>query len=52
MTAPGPAPPTTRSPGSRSLAEGFLVIVIRPEWMRDYDVTREPRAIEATLAAG
>jgi hypothetical protein len=38
-------------PGSRSLAEGFVVIVIRPKWMRDYDVSREPRAIEATFVA-
>ncbi|KJL35210.1 Pyridoxamine 5'-phosphate oxidase [Microbacterium azadirachtae] len=38
-------------PGSRSLAEGFILIMIRPEWMRDYDVSREPRAVEATFAA-
>ena len=36
-------------PGSRSLSEGFVVIAIRPEWMRDYDVEREPRAIETTF---
>nr|MBS1902059.1 pyridoxamine 5'-phosphate oxidase family protein [Actinomycetota bacterium] len=38
-------------PGSRSLAEGFVVIAIRPEWMRDYDIDRDPRAIETTLIA-
>lgn len=38
-------------PGSRSLTDGFIVIAIRPEWMRDYDVAREPRAIETIFAA-
>ncbi|MBS1908076.1 MAG: pyridoxamine 5'-phosphate oxidase family protein [Actinobacteria bacterium] len=37
-------------PGSRSLADGFVVIGIRPRWIRDYDVEREPRAIETTLS--
>lgn len=36
-------------PGSRSLAPGFVVIAIRPEWIRDYDVEREPRSVETTL---
>ena len=36
-------------PGSRSLADGFVVIAIRPDWIRDYDVQREPPAIEASL---
>jgi len=25
-------------PGSRSLADGFIVIAIHPRWVRDYDV--------------
>jgi len=38
-------------PGSRSLAEGFVVIAVRPQWIRDYDVEREPHAIETELPA-
>ena len=31
--------------------EGRVVIAIRPEWMRDYDIDRDPRVIETTLIA-
>jgi Pyridoxamine 5'-phosphate oxidase len=37
-------------PGSRSLADGFVVIATHPRWMRDYDVERAPCAIESVLS--
>lgn len=34
-------------PGSRSLHDGFAVVVVRPTWVRVYDLTRDPHADEA-----
>ena len=34
-----------RFPGSRALADGFLVIVVRPDWVRVYDAGQRPAVV-------
>ena len=34
-----------RFPESRALADGFLVVVVRPDWVRVYDASRSPAVV-------
>jgi general stress protein 26 len=34
-----------RFPGSRALADGFLVVVVRPDWVRVYDAGQRPAVV-------
>ncbi|MFB7252080.1 pyridoxamine 5'-phosphate oxidase family protein [Microbacterium sp. NPDC056234] len=34
-----------RFPGSRALADGFLVVVVRPSWVRVYDAGQHPAVV-------
>lgn len=34
-----------RFPGSRALADGFLVVVVRPSWVRVYDAEQHPAVV-------
>ena len=39
----------SRFPGSRAFADGFLVVVVRPDWVRVYDASQRPAVVrEAT----